>query len=155
MNQVKVPDQNHRPPPLVALCDRALRTIDGELQRRLEERGFGRQNPTFSRAFGAIPPEGIRLTDLAERMLITKQAAGEIVDQMEASGYVERRPDPSDGRAKLIGFTDAGWAQVAAALDIFDEIESRLAERFGAERMATVREVLTAMTHDGTVPPGG
>lgn len=54
--------------------------------------------------------KGSRLSDLAQSAGMTKQAMGDLVDQCEAWGLVERRPDPLDGRARLIVFTDAGLA---------------------------------------------
>lgn len=141
MTSVNPPD-DQSPPPLLALVGRALDAVAAELLARLEAAGFGDQTMAQSRVFGAIPADGIRLTDLAGRLHATKQAVGELVDQMEGAGYVERVPDPADARAKLIGFTDKGWRAVDAALTIFDEIESELAAEVGPSRVADARLLL-------------
>src|SRR5690242_16444746 len=67
-----------------------------------------------------IGPNGTRLTALAEQAQVTKQTAGALVDQLVAAGYVERRPDPTDARARLVCMSDLGaqvWAVAAAELD--------------------------------------
>ena len=58
--------------------------------------------------FGNIDPEGSRLTELAERARMTKQSVGEVATDLEQRGYVERVPDPADGRAKIIRLTERG-----------------------------------------------
>src|SRR4051794_17536806 len=52
---------------------------------------------------------GSRITDLARHAAISVQAMGELVDYLEDRGYVERAPDPSNGRAKLVRLTERGW----------------------------------------------
>jgi len=64
--------------------------------------------PNHSAVFGQIRPEGSRLTDLARGANITPQSMGQIIDELEQLGYVERRPDPADRRAKLIRLTSTG-----------------------------------------------
>lgn len=149
MKAVKDPDERPRaeppPPPLLAVLDAAGKVIAARLGEHLAAAGYGDQTLAQSRVFGAIPAEGIRLTDLAARLWMTKQAVGELVDQMEAAGYVERRPDPADRRAKLICFTEKGWAAVDEALRIFAELETELDATFGAATMADVRRVVTAI----------
>jgi DNA-binding MarR family transcriptional regulator len=130
------------PPPLLAVIMRAEMAMAHQLREHLRREGYGDQTLAQSRIFGSIPPDGIRLTDLAERAQLTKQAVGELVDQMEAAGYVERSPDPGDARAKLIGFTAKGWRAVETALTVFGDMENLLAEHLGADRLATTREVL-------------
>ena len=52
-----------------------------------------------------LSPQGDRLTDLADRAGMSKQAMADLIDQCEAWGLVERRPDPLDRRAKRVGYT--------------------------------------------------
>ena len=72
------------------------------------------QKPSHSAVFAQIKADGSRLTDLARGANITPQAMGELVDELEDLGYVERRPDPTDRRAKLIVLTDRGRQSIAA-----------------------------------------
>src|SRR5262245_6663927 len=58
--------------------------------------GFGDVRPAHFTVFQHMSTEGIRLTALAEAALMTKQSMGYLVDDLEAHGYVERVPDPTD-----------------------------------------------------------
>jgi DNA-binding MarR family transcriptional regulator len=101
------------------------------------------QRPAHSGVFAHIDVEGgTRLTELARRANITPQAMGELVDDLERMGYVTRRPDPEDRRAKRILLTDRGVACVRAALESIGEIERRLAETLGREGLVRFHESL-------------
>jgi len=65
--------------------------------------------------WGNVGIDGIRLTDLAHRANLSMAACSELVNELQALGYLERRPDPSDGRAKLIHPTTKGRALLDAA----------------------------------------
>jgi DNA-binding MarR family transcriptional regulator len=128
--------------PLPPLFDDAKRIGFAELHRRLEAEGHPKIRNAHGCVFRYVDAEGSRLTELAALSGLTKQGVGEFVDELERLGYVERVPDPVDGRAKLIRLTERGADARQAAVRIFDEIESRWAERFGEERVAMLREVL-------------
>src|SRR5687767_2166502 len=85
--------------------------------RLLNERAIARVNrqvgqpvlrASHTNLFPHIDFEGVRLTELAQRLGVTKQAVGQVVAELEELGVVEVRPDPSDGRAKLVRFTTKG-----------------------------------------------
>jgi DNA-binding MarR family transcriptional regulator len=139
-------------PPLPWLLAELKQAAIGELHRRLAERGYPELRDGHGCVFRFIDPEGSRLTDLAERSGYTKQAVGEVVVDLEGLGYVERTPDPADGRAKIIRLTERGREALAAAMIIFADIEREWAERVGEARMATVREVLEELTLGAPVP---
>jgi DNA-binding MarR family transcriptional regulator len=128
--------------PLLPLLARAKEQVVDELHTRLEDEGYGDIRPGHGCVFGFIEREGSRLTDLAEHARFTKQAVGEVVTDLERLGYLERVPDPADGRAKLIRLTDRGRAALDAGNRIFAEIEARWAEELGEERIASLRETL-------------
>jgi DNA-binding MarR family transcriptional regulator len=104
--------------------------------------------------FGNIQPEGSRLTYLAERANMTKQSVGEVTTELERLGYVERVPDPNDGRAKIIRLTERGRAAQSLGLGIIEQIEQDWAERYGVDRVAALRDALEAITAErlGAVP---
>ena len=83
--------------------------------------------------------EGSRVTELAERMGVTKQAAGQMVTQLEQAQLVTRRPDPKDGRARRVELTTQGFEVLLAGLEVFAELESELEEALGSERMDAFR----------------
>ncbi|HWJ82992.1 MAG TPA: MarR family winged helix-turn-helix transcriptional regulator [Nocardioides sp.] len=100
------------------------------------------QKPKHSAVFAQIDLDGTRLTQLAGRAGMTPQAMGELVDELEELGYVVRRPDPSDRRAKLVVLTERGRACVAAGRATIEGIEEQLDELLGAEGRATLRRLL-------------
>jgi len=133
---------SEREAPLARLLLLASRAVTDELHDNLRAAGFTDQRPAHDAVFAHVPPEGIHLTDLADRAGITKQAMSELVVDLEKLGYIQRTPDPSDGRAKLIEFTERGWAAVSTALDAFHAIEANLAERIGPARLRQLRRTL-------------
>jgi DNA-binding MarR family transcriptional regulator len=129
--------------PMIRLLGTAFETFADELQRRLGETDFNDIRPGHGCVFGTIDPEcGSRLTDLAERAMMTKQTVGEVVSDLEQRGYLERVADPSDGRAKIIRFTDRGQGAYRIGREVIDEIERDWAERYGEERIAALRQAL-------------
>jgi DNA-binding MarR family transcriptional regulator len=88
------------------------------------------------------PPGGTRLTELAERMQITKQSLGELVDYLEPRGYVERIPDPADRRSKLVRLTQKGWQVHEDAAIFGGRIQENWTRCFGEKRMATLLQLL-------------
>ncbi|NBW24452.1 MAG: MarR family transcriptional regulator [Betaproteobacteria bacterium] len=84
-----------------------------------------------------LPPEGARLTELAQRAGMTKQAMAALVTQCEAWGMVQREEDPRDGRARRIVFTGSGLAWLQAYQAAADQAQAELAEAVGDE-VATV-----------------
>jgi DNA-binding MarR family transcriptional regulator len=81
--------------------------------------------------------EGSRLTELAERAGMTKQAMGDLVTQCEAWGLVRREADPQDGRARRVRFTAAGLAWLQAFKHAVAQAEAEFRAEVGAE-VATV-----------------
>lgn len=95
-----------------------------------------------SAVFVNIDRDGTRLTQLAERALMTPQAMGELVDHLAAHGYLERVPDPRDRRAKLIVLTDLGHDALQAAFDTIIGIEAELEELLGRDGLLHLRGAL-------------
>jgi DNA-binding MarR family transcriptional regulator len=81
--------------------------------------------------------QGSRLTDLAQRAAMSKQAMGDLVDQCEAWGLVVREPDPQDTRARLVRFTPTGLAWLQAFKDAVTQAEDEFRVEVGAQ-VATV-----------------
>lgn len=84
-----------------------------------------------------LPLQGARLTELAERAGMSKQAMGTLVDQCEAWGLVRREADPLDGRARRIVFTDTGLLWLAAFRQAVATAEAEFRAQVGDE-VATV-----------------
>jgi DNA-binding MarR family transcriptional regulator len=139
---------------MIRLLDAAFDEFSDELARRVDAAGYTDLRPGHGCVFGTIDPEGSRLTDLAERAGMTKQTVGEVTSDLEKLGYVERVPDPSDGRAKIIRLTERGHAAHAIGRGLIEDIERDWGERFGAERVAALRELLEEIAAErlGAIP---
>jgi DNA-binding MarR family transcriptional regulator len=135
-----------RPPLMIRLLSVAFDDFCEDVERRLAQTPYSDIRIAHGCVFGNIDPEGTRLTELAERARMTKQSVGEVTSDLEQRGYVERVPDPSDGRAKIIRLTERGRAAQALGVGLIDEVEQEWAERFGSERVAALREALEAVT---------
>src|SRR5262245_41908291 len=87
---------------------KAARLWNEQALARVEASGVTGFRAAHTRLLPHISPEGIRLSDLAERVGISKQAIGQLVDELERQGVVAREPDPDDGRALRVRYTDRG-----------------------------------------------
>jgi DNA-binding MarR family transcriptional regulator len=128
--------------PLPALLDDLASNSFAEFHARMSEAGHPSIRQGHGCVFRFIHEGGSRLTELAESSGLSKQAVGEVVDHLEQLGYVERAQDPQDGRAKVIKLTQHGADAQRTALGIFVDMERAWTERYGAERVATMRELL-------------
>lgn len=91
----------------------------------------------------------IRLTDIAEGAGITAQSAGELVDQLERIGLVERRPDPGDRRAKRIHATARGERAANVARRALLRTEREIEEVLGERRYRDLRRSLQRILEGG------
>jgi DNA-binding MarR family transcriptional regulator len=128
--------------PLPGLLDIASAALFEQFRAELEQSEFRDIRPTHGCVFRYVKGPGLRLTDIAERANMTKQSVGEIVDDLAERGYVKRIPDPDDRRAKLICLTERGEEAQAYGLSTFAKVEKQWGQRYGAERIATLREFL-------------
>jgi DNA-binding MarR family transcriptional regulator len=103
------------------------------------------QKPSHSAVFAQISADGSRLSALARGANMSPQAMGELVDELEELGYVERQPDPTDRRAKLIMLTPRGHDCIAAGIATIQGIERRIERVLGAEGHAELRRLLTEL----------
>jgi DNA-binding MarR family transcriptional regulator len=101
-----------------------------------------RVRPAHTALFPHLGFEGIRLTDLAAKVGVTKQAVGQLVDDLAALGMVERVSDPDDSRAKRIRFSRRGHAALMHGLGVLRAIQDGLAAAVGARRMRELHETL-------------
>ena len=99
-------------------------------------------SPAQARIFGRLDRDGSRLTDLARAAQVSKQAAGFLVNELERDGYLERVPDPEDGRARLIRVTPKGRDVIAVAMVETQRIEAEWEARLGADRFRELRRAL-------------
>jgi DNA-binding MarR family transcriptional regulator len=118
------------------------RLFQTELFERLKAAGLEDARVAHTHVTAYIKADGSRLTDLAAQARMTLPAMSELVDDLQRLGVVERRPDPSDGRAKLICLTEAGWDAMRTGRRAIAEIESDYAELVGRARFEQATETL-------------
>ncbi|WP_306360072.1 MarR family winged helix-turn-helix transcriptional regulator [Nocardia sp. CC227C] len=88
---------------------------------------------------------GLRASDLATRLGVSRQAAAQVIGTLERAGYVTRIDDPGDGRAKLVCLTPRGRAATRVLGSSMRALEQDWEKRLGPERMATFREMLALL----------
>lgn len=140
-----------------AALEKAKRASPAQLllraARLLNERGVARIRaggaPDVRVSHTALLPhialEGTRITEIARRMAITKQAVNQAVSEIEALGLVRRAPDPSDGRAKLVLFTAKGRRRLLAGLEVLSDLEAELETEIGAARLRRLHRDLEVL----------
>jgi DNA-binding MarR family transcriptional regulator len=154
----------------------ALVTIIGhEIKQRvtaaLRAQGFDDFRSTYHEVFMLARAEGSRITELAERAQVTRQAMSELVIELERLGYVERTRDPTDRRAVLVRRTDRGWRVNTIARQVVEEVQrewtAQVGEREYVDMLTALRQIVGLINppqagvagHPRTLqsgsPPGG
>jgi DNA-binding MarR family transcriptional regulator len=132
-------------PDLAVLASQPQLAIQDELFARLREEGYDDLQPRHGAVLAYLDEDGVRATELARLSGLHKQTVGRLVDELEALGYVERRSDPVDRRAKLVVPTKRGLEQLRRGDEIVAEIEHRHAQAAGSRDYARFRDALRAM----------
>ena len=97
---------------------------------------------TQARVAARIAPLGSRVSELAQQARVTKQSAAFLVEQLEAAGYVERAPDPTDGRARLVRLTTRALRLTQVAEAEVERVLAEWADHVGEERLRQMNETL-------------
>ena len=143
----RLPDTSARAAPenLAILLREPFAAMTDRLLMVLAERGHGAVRAPHAAVFEFLDDEGTRVSVLAERARVAKQSMAELVVYLEDHGYVERSPDPADGRAKLVRATARGREVSAIAHEVMDAVEAELVQRLGARAVARLRAALVAL----------
>jgi DNA-binding MarR family transcriptional regulator len=128
--------------PLLRLANQAY---GSEVDAALNAAGFTGIRPPHANVFPFVDAEGTSVTELARRARMRKQSMAQAVEQLERLGYVDRRPDPSDGRARRVFLTERGRAVRPTAVAAGEAVEARWAQIVGAEALEQVRATLVAL----------
>ncbi len=124
------------------------------LHEELAAAGYPDIRPAHGCVFQYTEPQGSRLTDLARRAGLTKPTVVAAVNDLERMGYVERLPDSTDGRAKVVRLTRRGAAVAAEGARIIRDIEAEWADRLGARSARQLRRALEGL-HEVVWPEEG
>ncbi len=95
---------------------------------RWAEAGFDDIRPAAANVFPFVPPDGITVSRLAELARVRKQSMAQAVDQLERTGYVERRPNPRDHRSRLVFLTPRGASVPPVTHAAAERVEARWAQ---------------------------
>ncbi|MFD8544252.1 MarR family winged helix-turn-helix transcriptional regulator [Streptomyces sp. NPDC059649] len=135
----------------------AFQLLLGEFTRRVADAGYPDLRPVHGMAFQVLRGDGATSSELAERLGVTKQAAGQIVDDLEERGYVRRQPHPAGGRRKLVVLTEAAHQHLAVAGRILHDVEAEAARATGRQDLTVVRaelaDLIRALHPNDSLPP--
>ncbi len=128
-------------------CWQAVRT---RTRHDLFVRGFDDIGAAHLAVFQHPSPHGVKVTALADRAGMSRQAITYLVRELEGKGYLERRPDPTDGRASLVHLTARGEAAVRAIRASVRGLEREWERELGSSRFVQFRGTLLALS--GAMP---
>lgn len=121
-----------RPTSLIALFRRSARLMVDDLVQRLAVAGYDDLPAAYHPVFENLDRGGTRLTVLAERAGMTHQSMGELVRTLVSRGYVERGPDPTDARVRLVVLTHKGRRMTRVAIREIASIQDEWLRRLSA-----------------------
>jgi len=132
-------------PDLSHLLLSAFRALDEEIRAALRDRGISDLRPGQAAALLLVDRTGTRLTELATRAGITKQAMMQVVDELQSLGCVRRVPDPTDARAKVVRLTAKGLRHRAASRKSIQAVDARVRRGLGDRRHDALRATLAEL----------
>jgi DNA-binding MarR family transcriptional regulator len=139
--------------PTPRLLSLAYNQAAAAITARIVAAGFKDLRPSHGNVMEHLTFEdGARLTDLAARAGITPQSMTQLVDELEQLGYVERRLDSADRRAKRIHLTRRGKRCIQVSWDVVREVDRDLHELVGSRRFADLRATLMEISQRYGVP---
>lgn len=136
-------------PEVGALLRMAWEELIDELFTKLAAAGFDDLRPVHRSIIRDILVEGLRPTELATRLGLSKQAVNDILRELEAKGYISLGPDPEDGRAKRIVVSDRGRGFATTAARLSRAVGRRWATRVGERRFEVFESVLREIADPG------
>lgn len=134
-------------PSTPTLLRTAYNVLSAAIYRAVSDAGATDMRPAHGNAMEMLSiQDGLRLTDIAARAGMAPQSMGEIVDDLVTKGYLSRREDPSDRRAKRIYLTQKGRETAQASRIALMEVERRITEILGANKYQEMRRNLAAIS---------
>ena len=135
--------------PLIGLLLRlAYQHYAQDIDTALREAGFGDIRPGAANVFPFVPPDGITVSRLAELARVRKQSMAQAVDQLERTGYVQRRENPGDQRSRLVFLTERGAAVPPVTHAAAERVEKRWAAACGPTEFEAMRGTLLRLLTD-------
>lgn len=135
--------------PLAALLRAARTSLRRAIQSALEDAGYDDLPVNGPYAISAASVAGVPLAEIIERLGLSKQAAGHLVDLLVLRGYLDRHVDPTDRRRLVVGPTERGAAAALVIRKAADELEARLVARVGGNDVDATRRTLACLATMG------
>lgn len=129
---------------LATLMFVSYRAMDERVRQAMRDAGYD-VTVAQARLAQRIAEDGTRLTELADRAGVTKQTASLLVAALEREGFVERVPDPEDGRARLIRLSARGREAAQRAMEVVIAVEGEWTAHLGPELTERLREALVRL----------
>ena len=139
------PAHVNEPADLTRELQQTWNTLERKLAVRLTEDGGSGLRSVHVAILRVLEPDGARVSDIARQLGITRQAVAQTVAVMLERDIVEFVPDPTDGRAKLLRYTQHGRDSHRAALRAADEFEATYIQRVGQARVEQLRTELAEL----------
>lgn len=131
------------------LLFKAARLLDERAVARLAQKhGLPQLRRSHMSVLPHLDLDGTRITVLADRLGVSKQAASQLIDDLEAFGVVARAPDPDDARARRVVFTKRGREGFFEGLATLKSMEEELSSAIGKARMRALHEALGAILEE-------
>lgn len=131
--------------PLAMLAARMWRVSEADFFARLNKSGYPELRMRHTLVLQALEPDGARARTLADHLGISQQAVAELIDELGRRGYVERLPDPTDRRARLVVLTSKGSSALRDAEAIIEQMEREYAQRVGLDDYRTALRVMARL----------
>ncbi|HET9060374.1 MAG TPA: MarR family winged helix-turn-helix transcriptional regulator [Acidimicrobiales bacterium] len=149
-HELREPDEPQQPP-LSVLLRNARRAVADHVRLALDEAGFADLPPNgpfvlSALAFGQAPH-----SEVISRLGVSKQAAGQLVETLVGRGYLERFPDPADGRRFTLALTVRGERAGTVVRSAAAQLEAAVEDIAGADGLRTAKQVLEAVIEMGAM----
>ncbi|MEV6492484.1 helix-turn-helix domain-containing protein [Actinoplanes sp. NPDC051633] len=132
-------------PQIGALLRMAWEALQAELYVELRAAGFDDLREVHRPLLRYPPIDGMRPTDLAARLRLSKQATNDIIRDLERLGYLRLERDPTDGRARIIRYTERGWDLFHTGSGLSRDIGLRWAKQIGQRNYDQLQASLRAI----------
>jgi DNA-binding MarR family transcriptional regulator len=146
-------------PQLGALLRLAWERLQIELYDALADEGFDDLRPVHRPLVRYPSVDGLRPSEVADQLRLSRQAVNDLLRELEALGYLRLEPDPDDGRARIIRYTERGWHLFDVSSRISGEVGERWATHIGRRSYDGMLRALRAVqrlpppTDDRDAPP--
>lgn len=130
-----------------------LRAYNRRVVDELRARGFEDYSPAFPVLLSNLDTEGSHIGTLARRAGVSRQAAGQLLAQIERCGYVELKASPHDTRATMVRFTARGRRMLATVIELIEAIDAEWAALVGEKAFEQAQKSLFTIAE--SADPGG